>query len=77
MFTGPKGAGKTSLAERLPTILPDLDRDEQLELAAVHSLAGGLAARCPIDFAAALPLTAPLGISYGDPRWRHRARPPG
>jgi magnesium chelatase family protein len=37
MFTGPKGAGKTSLAERLPTILPDLDRDEQLELTAVHS----------------------------------------
>lgn len=48
MFTGPKGAGKTSLAERLPTILPDLDRDEQLELAAVHSLAGGLQPGAPL-----------------------------
>ncbi|MGI8766766.1 MAG: YifB family Mg chelatase-like AAA ATPase, partial [Gemmatimonadaceae bacterium] len=41
LLTGPKGAGKTTLAERLPTILPDLDRDESLELTAVHSLAGG------------------------------------
>lgn len=48
MFTGPKGAGKTSLAERLPTILPDLDRDEQLELTAVHSLVGGLKPGAPL-----------------------------
>lgn len=43
MLTGPKGAGKTTLAERLPTILPDLAADEALELTAVHSLAGSLA----------------------------------
>jgi magnesium chelatase family protein len=42
MLTGPKGAGKTTLAERLPTILPDLDRDESLELTAIHSLCGAL-----------------------------------
>ncbi|HNJ79015.1 MAG TPA: YifB family Mg chelatase-like AAA ATPase [Marmoricola sp.] len=48
MFTGPKGAGKTSLAERLPTILPDLDRDQQLELTAVYSLAGGLKPGAPL-----------------------------
>lgn len=42
MLTGPKGAGKTTLAERLPTILPDLLADEALELTAVHSLAGAL-----------------------------------
>lgn len=42
MLTGPKGAGKTSLAERLPTILPDLTRAESLELTAIHSLAGTL-----------------------------------
>lgn len=52
MLSGPKGSGKTSLAERLPTILPDLTRDEALELTAVHSLAGnfemtGLFARPP------------------------------
>lgn len=43
LLSGPKGAGKTTLAERLPTILPDLSCDEALELTAVHSLAGALA----------------------------------
>jgi magnesium chelatase family protein len=42
LLSGPKGAGKTTLAERLPTILPDLAPDEALELTAVHSLAGAL-----------------------------------
>ncbi len=44
MLTGPKGAGKTTLAERLPTILPDLDPEESLELTAIHSLGGALPA---------------------------------
>jgi magnesium chelatase family protein len=44
MLTGPKGAGKTTLAERLPTILPDLSPDESLELTAIHSLCGALPA---------------------------------
>ncbi|MBV9832521.1 MAG: YifB family Mg chelatase-like AAA ATPase [Marmoricola sp.] len=42
MLTGPKGAGKTSIAERIPTLLPDLTDEESLELTAVHSLAGVL-----------------------------------
>ena len=42
MLTGPKGAGKTTLAERLPTILPDLSPEESLELTAIHSLCGAL-----------------------------------
>lgn len=42
LLSGPKGAGKTSLAERLPGILPDLTLEESLELTAVHSLAGVL-----------------------------------
>jgi magnesium chelatase family protein len=37
---GPPGAGKTMLAERLPGILPPLDRKEALEVTAVHSVAG-------------------------------------
>ena len=40
MLSGPKGAGKTTLAERIPTILPDLGPEESLELTAIHSLAG-------------------------------------
>ena len=42
LLTGPKGSGKTSLAERLPGILPDLTAEEALELTAIHSLAGAL-----------------------------------
>jgi magnesium chelatase family protein len=42
MLVGPKGAGKTTLAERLPGLLPDLTPEESLELTALHSLAGAL-----------------------------------
>lgn len=42
MLSGPKGSGKTTLAERLPGLLPDLTPDEALELTAIHSLAGAL-----------------------------------
>ena len=42
LLSGPKGAGKTSIAERIPGILPDLTPEESLELTAVHSLAGVL-----------------------------------
>ncbi len=42
MLTGPKGAGKTTIAERLPGLLPDLTVEESLELSAIYSLAGGL-----------------------------------
>ncbi len=44
MLSGPRGSGKTSLAERIPGILPDLSTEEALELTAVHSLAGTLRA---------------------------------
>jgi magnesium chelatase family protein len=39
---GPPGAGKTMLAERIPTILPRLDPEAALEVTAVHSVAGTL-----------------------------------
>ena len=42
LLSGPKGSGKTSLAERIPGILPDLTREEAVELTALHSLAGAL-----------------------------------
>jgi magnesium chelatase family protein len=42
LLSGPKGCGKTSLVERVPGILPDLTRDESLELSAIQSLAGTL-----------------------------------
>ncbi|WP_248582342.1 YifB family Mg chelatase-like AAA ATPase [Nocardioides sp. InS609-2] len=42
LLSGPKGAGKTTLAERIPSVLPDLTAEEALELTAIHSLAGAL-----------------------------------
>ncbi|MCX9191757.1 magnesium chelatase [Carbonactinospora thermoautotrophica] len=39
---GPPGGGKTMLAERLPGLLPPLDRAAALEVTAVHSVAGRL-----------------------------------
>lgn len=40
MLSGPPGSGKSMLAERLPGILPPMTREEQLEVAAIHSIAG-------------------------------------
>ncbi|MDQ1711018.1 MAG: magnesium chelatase family protein [Frankiaceae bacterium] len=47
-FLGPPGAGKTMLAERLPTILPRLSGDAALEVSAIHSVAGTLAPHAPL-----------------------------
>ncbi len=40
LMSGPPGAGKSMLAQRLPGLLPPMSNDEALESAAVHSLAG-------------------------------------
>src|SRR5947208_6845877 len=39
---GPPGSGKTMLARRLPTILPQMSLDEALETTKIHSVAGVL-----------------------------------
>ncbi|MEV7615219.1 YifB family Mg chelatase-like AAA ATPase [Streptomyces sp. NPDC089799] len=56
-LTGPPGAGKTMLAERLPGIMPALTRRESLEVTAVHSVAGLLPPGEPLVRAA--PYCAP------------------
>ncbi|GAA5181952.1 YifB family Mg chelatase-like AAA ATPase [Rugosimonospora acidiphila] len=45
---GPPGAGKTMLAQRLPSILPPLSDAAALEVTAVHSIAGVLPADSPM-----------------------------
>ena len=38
LFTGPPGSGKTLMASRLPTILPDLSSEDALEVASTYSV---------------------------------------
>lgn len=40
MYIGPPGSGKTMLAQRIPTIMPDMDYEEQLRLTKIYSVAG-------------------------------------
>jgi magnesium chelatase family protein len=42
LLVGPPGAGKTMLARRLPTILPEPTRAEAMEVTKIHSAAGKL-----------------------------------
>ncbi|MET4059678.1 magnesium chelatase family protein [Arthrobacter sp. UYP6] len=41
LMTGPPGAGKTMLAERLPGLLPNLSDTHAMEVTAIHSLVWG------------------------------------
>ena len=71
LFVGAPGSGKTMLAQRLPGLLPPLDREQALETTMVHSAAGlpcrrgGLIQMPP--FRAPHHTTSVVGIAAADP----------
>ena len=48
LLIGPPGSGKSMLSKRLPSILPDMTRDETLEVSQIYSVLGMLTAKQPL-----------------------------
>ncbi len=48
LLIGPPGSGKSMLAKRLPSILPDLSHDDALEITQIHSIMGLLSKERPL-----------------------------
>ncbi len=48
LFVGPPGSGKSMLSKRLPSILPDMSREESLEVSKIYSIMGMLTPEDPL-----------------------------
>ena len=48
LLIGSPGSGKTMLAKRLPSILPDISFDESLEVTKIHSICGLTSEKSPL-----------------------------
>jgi magnesium chelatase family protein len=69
LLIGPPGAGKSMLAKRLPSILPDMSFEESIEVTKIHSIAGLLDSEHPLvttrPFRAPHHTVSPAGLSGG------------
>lgn len=69
LLVGPPGSGKSMLAKRLPSILPDMTREESLEVTQIHSVMGLLSKEAPLvttrPFRAPHHTISPAGLTGG------------
>lgn len=69
LMVGPPGAGKSMLAKRLPSILPDMTREESLEVSQIYSVLGMLTKRQPLvttrPFRSPHHTVSPAGLAGG------------
>jgi len=69
IFVGSPGTGKSMLAQRLPTILPDMTFDEMIETTKLHSVCGLLTSDTPLlthrPFRSPHHTVSPAGLSGG------------
>lgn len=69
LMSGPPGSGKSLMASRLPSILPDMSRDEALETTEIHSISGLTSKDSPVvtqrPFRAPHHTVSAIGLSGG------------
>lgn len=69
LLVGPPGSGKSMLAKRLPSILPDMTRMESLEVTKIHSILGLVRPESPLvterPFRSPHHTISPAGLSGG------------
>ncbi len=69
LLVGPPGSGKSMLAKRLPSILPEMSREEALEVTQIHSVMGLLPPESPLvrkrPFRSPHHTISPAGLSGG------------
>ncbi len=69
LMVGPPGAGKSMLAKRLPSILPDMTREESLEVSQIYSVMGLLTKERPLvttrPFRSPHHTVSPAGLAGG------------